>query len=73
MTKLKIGAVEAVMVILSIVVTHTISSMPKEILALSKSASIINLLFVSIIAIVISYFIVRLLKNFPRIRHYRYL
>ena len=72
MTKSKIGTLEAIMLILSIVVTHTILSMPREILVSSKSAAIINLIFVSIIAIAISYLIVRLLKNFPRIRPYRY-
>lgn len=65
MTKSKIGTLEAIMLILTIVVTHTILSMPRTILVLTKSASIINLIFVSIIAIFISYFIVKLMKKFP--------
>ena len=64
MTKSKIGTVEAIMLILSIVVTHTILSLPREVVVATKSAAIINLIFVSIIAIIISYFIVKMLKNF---------
>ena len=64
MTKSKIGTLEAIMLILSIVVTHTILSLPREVTVNTKSAAIINLIFVSILAIAISYFIVRLLKNF---------
>lgn len=65
MTKSKIGTLEAIMLILTIVVTHTILSMPRNILVSTKSASIINLIFVSILAIFISYFIVKLMKKFP--------
>lgn len=65
MTKSKIGSMEAIMLVLTIVITHSLSSMPREILVSTKSATIINLIFVSILAIIISYFIVKLLKNFP--------
>lgn len=64
MTKSKIGTIEAIMLILIIIVTHTISSLPREILVSTKSATIINLIFVSILAILFSYLIVRLMKNF---------
>ncbi len=64
MTKSKIGTLEAIMVILSIVVTHTILSLPRELTVATKSATIINLIFVSIIAIIISYLISRMFKNF---------
>lgn len=64
MTKSKIGTLEAIMLILSIVVTHTILSLPRNILVSTKSASIINLIYVSILAILISCFIVKLLKGF---------
>ena len=65
MSKSKIGTLEAIMLILTIIVTHTILSLPKEILNTTKSASLINIIYVSIIAIFISYIIFRLLKNFP--------
>ena len=64
MTKSKIGTMEAIMLVLTIIITHTISSLPREILVSTKSAAIINLIFVSILAILFSYLIVRLMKNF---------
>ena len=64
MSKSKIGTLEAIMLVLTIVVTHTILSLPKEILYKTKSASIVNLIYVSIIAILLAYLIFKLLKNF---------
>lgn len=64
MTKSKIGTTEAIMLVLTIIVTHTISSLPREILVSSKSATIINLIFISTLAILFSYLVVRLMKNF---------
>ena len=61
----KIGQVEAIMLILTIIVTHTVLSMPTDILNSYKSASILNLIYVGIIAIIISYFIYKLFKKFP--------
>ena len=65
MLKSKIGTVEAIMLILIIVVTHTISSLPRELLASTKSATIINLIYVSIIAVFLAYLIFTLFKKFP--------
>lgn len=64
MTKSKIGTTEAIMIVLIIIVTHTISALPRDILVSTKSATIINLIFVSTIAIIFSYLVVRLMKNF---------
>ena len=52
MTKSKIGTLEAIMLVLTIVVTHTISSLPREILVSTKSASLINLVVVSSLVII---------------------
>ena len=65
MSKSKIGTVEAIMLILTIVVTHTISSLPRELLVSTKSATIINLIYISIIAVVLAHIIFKLLENFP--------
>ena len=65
MQKLKIGTFEAIMLIFTIVITHTISALPRIILSSEQSASILNLLYVGIIAIIFSYFIFKLLNNFP--------
>lgn len=64
MTKSKIGTKEAIMLVLIIIITHTISSLPRDILVVTKSATIINLIFVSILAILFAYLVVKLMKNF---------
>ena len=63
MQKSKIGTLEAIMLILTIVVTHTILSLPRDILSSQKSASILNLIYVYIIAKIIAYFIFKLFKK----------
>lgn len=65
MQKTKIGTVEAIMLILTIIVAHSVLSMPTNILNTYKSASILNVTYVSIIAIIIAYFVYKLLKPFP--------
>ena len=65
MSRPQIGTLEAIMLILSVVVTHTILTLPSDILTSMQSASILNLIFVSVIAIIITYVIFRLFKNFP--------
>ena len=65
MTKSKIGTLEAIMLVLTIVITHTISSLPREILVSTKSASLINLVFVSMLVILFAYLISKLFKKFP--------
>ena len=65
MINYKIGTIEAIMLILTIVVAHSVLSMPTNILSSYKSASILNVIYVGIIAIIIAYFIYKLLKNFP--------
>jgi len=65
MLKSKLGTVESIMLIVTIVVAHTMLSLPRNLLVSTKSATIINLIYVSIIAIFISYLIFKLLKKFP--------
>lgn len=61
----KIGTMEAIMILLTIVATHTVLSLPKTLLSVTKSASIINIIYVSILALLLVIFIVRLFKKFP--------
>ena len=68
----KIGTKEAIFIILTISIAHTILSMPRNILANTKSSIIMNLIFIGIILIGFSLFIIRLFKKFPRIRYCRY-
>lgn len=68
----KIGTKEAIFSILTISIAHTILSMPRNILSNTKSSVILNLVFVCAILIGLCFFIIKLFKNFPRIRHTRY-
>ena len=61
----KIGTIEAIMLILTIIIAHTVLAMPTDILSNYKSSSILNLIYVSIFAVFLSYLIYRLFKNFP--------
>ena len=65
MTKSKIGTLESIMLVLTIVVTHTNSSLPREILVSTKSASLINLVVVSSLVIIFACLISKLFKKFP--------
>lgn len=70
MLKYKVGTLEAVMLILTIVIIHTILSLPRDILVITSSATILNLIYITAIALCIGYVIYRLLRNFPRFRYY---
>ena len=70
MLKYKVGTLEAVMLILTIVIVHTILSLPRDILVITRSATILNLIYITAIALCIGYVIYRLLRNFPRFRYY---
>lgn len=65
MEKIKIGNFEAICLILTIISTHTILGLPKAIISSTKSGAILNIIYISAIALLISYLIYRLLKNLP--------
>ena len=65
MNSSKIGFSEAVMLIVCIIIAHTILSLPKTILDLTKSATILNLIYISVIVFIFIYIICRLFKHFP--------
>ena len=56
---------EAIAIVLSVAIAHSLLSIPKAILAEQKSASILNIIFVSLLAIGFAYIIYKLLKAFP--------
>lgn len=68
----KIGTKEAIALILTIAISHTILSMPRNLLSNIKSSILLNLVFVSFILVCICYVVVKLFKNFPRFRYSRY-
>ncbi len=69
MAEQKIGNIEAVALILTIMVNHIILNLPKSIIKQSSSGAIINTIFITLVALVIVYAISHLLKNFPRTRY----
>ena len=65
MTKKKIGNIEAIAVVLTVMINHIILNLPKSIISTTSSGSIINVIFVTLIAFIIVYLISQLLKSFP--------
>lgn len=65
MEKSKIGNFEAVAVILTIIINHSFLNLPKAIIDNQKSSTLLNLLYVSTIAILITIAVIKLFKNFP--------
>lgn len=61
----KIGNVEAIALIVTIMINHIILNLPKSLIDSSGSATILNLIYVMIIILGIIYLICKLLKHFP--------
>lgn len=61
----KIGSIEAIFLILTIMINHIILNLPKNILNTTGSSSLINLVFITLIVFVIIFLICKLLKRFP--------
>lgn len=64
MENTKIGNTEAIAIILTIVINHAVLNITKSIVTDTNSASILNIIYVSIIAVFLSFIIYKLLKNF---------
>lgn len=62
----KISAVEAISIVLGIFVAYTLVALPRSMLDSTKTATIINLIYVGIIALFITFLIYKLLLKFPR-------
>lgn len=65
MSQTKIGTFEAVSLVCIIVLNHLISTLPKKILSSCGSASILNVLFICLLAGIFAFFIIRVMKKFP--------
>lgn len=65
MNNTKIGTKEAIYLILTIIIAHTVLSLPKTLIENIKSSVILNLIFVFIILLALCILIVKLFKNFP--------
>lgn len=65
MDKTKIGTFEAITLILSFVVAHTVLSLPKALVDTTKSSTLLNILFITVFTVAFVYIICRILKKFP--------
>lgn len=64
MTKNKIGTIEAVMLILTIIIARSILSLPRDMIVRTQSATIINIIYITVLCTLFSLLLSRLLKNF---------
>lgn len=67
MTNQKIGNWEAIALVLTVIVNHLILNLPKSIIASTSSGAIINVIFVSLVALGVSFLISNLLQKFPHL------
>lgn len=67
MHEFKIGTIESISLILIVIINHIILNLPKGILSTTSSAAPINVIFISIIAILITFFITKLFEKFPNL------
>ncbi|MBR3163605.1 MAG: endospore germination permease [Clostridia bacterium] len=65
MNSIKLGNFEAIAIIVTITITHSILTLPKSIMVPVDSAALLNLIYVSILALFLSIIIYKLLNNFP--------
>lgn len=65
MENTRIGKPEAIALILTVMVNHAILNISKAILSSSQSSSLLNTIYISIIALILSYIIYLLLNKFP--------
>ena len=62
----KLNPAESISIILTIFVAHTLVLIPRNLLVSTKSAIIINLIYVGMIVLALTVLIVKLFKKFPR-------
>lgn len=65
MSEQKIGNWEAIALFLTIIINHVILELPKDIIRSTSSGAILNVIFISLVAIGITFLICNLLKRFP--------
>lgn len=65
MEKTRIGKLEAIALIITIMVNHAILDITKAIISSTGSSAILNTIYVSIIALIVTYIIYLLLNKFP--------
>lgn len=65
MSSTKISNIEAIFFIMTVMMNHIIMNLPKSLLNVLGSATILNIIFIFIIILCIVYFICKVMKQFP--------
>lgn len=65
MSEQKIGNIEAIALVLTVMINHIILNLPKNIIKSTSSGAILNTVFISLVVLVLVYIITQLFKNFP--------
>ena len=65
MSKFKIGTVEAIALILSVLAPFTVISLSRTFINETKTSSLINIFYITIIALFITLLICKLFSKFP--------
>lgn len=65
MSEQKLGKWEAIILIFSVVINHIILGLPRGIVEDQYSSALLNVIYISIIAIIIIYLITKLFEHFP--------
>ena len=65
MQKSKLGTIEGIIIVLSVLAPFTIMSLPKTIINETKSSSLINIVYITIICLLLVIAIYKLFKKFP--------
>lgn len=61
----QVGNIEAIALMLTVMINHIILNLPKNIIATTSSGSLLNVIFISLVALGVVYLICHLLKKFP--------
>ena len=61
----KINNISAIALIVIVIIVHILSNLPQTLIHSTASSSAINIIYVTIITLIFSYFIVKLFKKFP--------
>ncbi|MBR1802877.1 MAG: hypothetical protein IJ777_02760 [Clostridia bacterium] len=67
MTERKIGNVEAIAFVLTVMINHILLNLPKEIIRSTSSGAVLNTVFISFIILGITFLIGKLFQNFPQL------
>ena len=65
MNNIKLNNFEAIAIILTITITHSILTLPKAIMTPVSSAALLNIIYVSFLAFILTIIIYKLLNSFP--------